>query len=291
MTKTRTTRFFLLPALVLAAALLPRGASGAGGDTCSAPTAISAVPYNDTGDTTGATDNVRLTGCAGLLSQEGPDHIYQFNVFAGNSLTFTLTPGSADYDISMYVRSGCLPTSGECVASRDVAKGGQAETLSVSGLSPGTYFLYIDSPLSGDKEGPGNGPYSLSVTGTLGVPNPASFYTVPPCRVLDTRESGPALSAGVPRTVPVWNQCAIPPGAKSISANATVTEPNAGGHLTVYPGGTSVPATSTINYRAGQTRANNAIVPLGTDGTISAFSGQPPGGTVHVILDVNGYFQ
>lgn len=287
-----TVRFLLLPALFLALALVPRAARGAGGDTCSAPTLISSVPFNDTGDTTGSADDIRITGCAGgFPAMAGPDHIYQFNVFAGNSLTFTLTPGTADYDIAMYVRSGCLATSGECVASRDVAKGGQPETLSVSGLAPGTYYLFIDSPLSGDKEGPGNGPYTLSVTGTLGIPNPANFYTVTPCRVVDTRVTGPALAAGVPRTIPVWNQCEIPTGAKSISANVTVTQPSAGGHVIVYPGGTAVPAVSTINFRAGQTRANNAIVPLGADGTVSAVAGQPPGGTVHVILDVNGYFQ
>jgi hypothetical protein len=47
---------------------------------------------------------------------------------------------------------------------------------------------------------------------------------------------------------------------------------------------------STINYRAGQTRANNAIVPLGLFGDINVVSGQPSG-TVHFILDVNGYFE
>lgn len=285
-----TVRFLLLPALLLTAALVPHAASGAGGDTCSAPTVIASVPFNDTGDTTPAADDIRLTGCTGFSPMPGFDHIYQFNVFAGNSLTFTLTPGTADYDIAMYIRTACVATSGECVASRDVVKAGQAETLSVA-LPPGTYYLYIDSPFSGFKEGPGNGPYSLSVTGTLGVPNPANFYTVTPCRVVDTRVTGPALAAGVPRTIPVWNQCTIPPGAKSISANVTVTQPSAGGHVIVYPGGTAVPAVSTINFRAGQTRANNAIVPLGADGTVSAVAGQPPGGTVHVILDVNGYFQ
>jgi hypothetical protein len=58
----------------------------------------------------------------------------------------------------------------------------------------------------------------------------------------------------------------------------------------VYPAGSAVPATSTINYRAGQTRANNAIVPLGLSGDINVVSGQPSG-TVHFILDVNGYFE
>ena len=44
---------------------------------------------------------------------------------------------------------------------------------------------------------------------------------------------------------------------------------------------------STINFRAGQTRANNAIVPLGTGGTLAVQSAAP----THFILDVNGYFE
>jgi hypothetical protein len=51
--------------------------------------------------------------------------------------------------------------------------------------------------------------------------------------------------------------------------------------------------TSVINFSTGQTRANNAIVGLATDGegdlAARAFVGG--GGTVHLVLDVDGYFQ
>jgi hypothetical protein len=48
---------------------------------------------------------------------------------------------------------------------------------------------------------------------------------------------------------------------------------------------------SSINFSAGVTRANNAIVPLATDGagTIGVKNGSA--GMVHFVLDVNGYFQ
>lgn len=45
-----------------------------------------------------------------------------------------------------------------------------------------------------------------------------------------------------------------------------------------------------MNYKAGQTRANNAIVTLGGSGDVLVFVGQG-GGTVQLILDVDGYFQ
>jgi len=121
---------------------------------------------------------------------------------------------------------------------------------------------------------------------------PASFFTVTPCRVADTRDpngpyGGPALSAGVERTFVIANQCGIPATARAVSFNVTVTQPGSPGHVLLYPGGTGAPSVSTINFRAGQTRANNAIVPLGTGGTLAVQSAAP----THFILDVNGYFE
>ena len=51
-----------------------------------------------------------------------------------------------------------------------------------------------------------------------------------------------------------------------------------------------MPVASTINYSAGQTRANNAMVPVGTNDSIVVFSGQPSG-TTHFLIDVVGYFR
>jgi hypothetical protein len=123
----------------------------------------------------------------------------------------------------------------------------------------------------------------------------AFFYTVTACRQLDTRNpngplGGPALSAGGARTFVIAGQCGIPSSARSVSVNVTITGPTSGGFLTIYPAGAPIPPTSTINFAAGQTRANNAVLSLGPAGDITAASGQSSG-TVHFILDVNGYFQ
>jgi hypothetical protein len=127
-------------------------------------------------------------------------------------------------------------------------------------------------------------------------PPPASFYTLTPCRVLDTRDpngpyGGPALAAGADRTFVLAGRCGLPSSATAVSLNVTVTQPTAGpGFLTVYPAGTPLPLASTVNYRAGITRANNAIIPLGEAGAVTAHCGQG-GGTAHLIVDINGYFQ
>jgi hypothetical protein len=100
---------------------------------------------------------------------------------------------------------------------------------------------------------------------------------------------GPALLPTATRTFTLTGSCQIPPTAKSISLNVTVTAPTAPGHLALFPAGTAVPSSSTINFRAGQTRANNALISVGPGGAISVFCGSS--GSVHLILDVNGYFQ
>jgi trimeric autotransporter adhesin len=125
-------------------------------------------------------------------------------------------------------------------------------------------------------------------------PPPLSFYTVTPCRLIDTRGSngplgGPVLEPGAIRAFTATAACGVPVTAKALSMNATITQPNAPGFLTFYPGGQLLPGTSSLNFSPGQTRANNLVVPLG-DGTgiLQVFTA---GGQVHLILDVNGYFQ
>jgi hypothetical protein len=130
----------------------------------------------------------------------------------------------------------------------------------------------------------------------VGLPTPVSFHSLSPCRVLDTRlpagaTGGPSLAAGGTRTVTVANVCGVPAGAAAVAANVAVTQPAAAGNLTLYAGGTALPQTSTINFRAGQTRANNAILALGAAGDVSIYCSMPGAGTVDVILDVSGYFQ
>lgn len=70
----------------------------------------------------------------------------------------------------------------------------------------------------------------------------------------------------------------------------TVTGALAPGYITMYPGGELLPLASTINYGAGQTRANNAVLRLGSGGTATATCGQGEG-SVDVIIDTTGYFQ
>jgi len=123
----------------------------------------------------------------------------------------------------------------------------------------------------------------------------SDLFTVTPCRVIDTRNAtgpygGPALSGGTVRTFVLGGQCGIPAGASAVSLNVTVTQSTAAGDVRLFAGGSTIPLVSTLNYGAGQTRANNATVTLGIGGDMTVRVDQA-GGTVQFIADVNGYFQ
>jgi hypothetical protein len=122
-----------------------------------------------------------------------------------------------------------------------------------------------------------------------------TFYALSPCRVVDTRNptgpyGGPALGALADRAFVLEGQCGIPSDAEAVSLNVTETLPTAAGDLKVFAGSGYRPLSSTLDYRAGQTRANNAIVSLGPAGDILVHSDQATG-TVHLIIDVNGFFR
>ncbi len=71
--------------------------------------------------------------------------------------------------------------------------------------------------------------------------------------------------------------------------NVTVTAPTAIGNLALYAAASSA-GTATLNYSAGQTRANNAIIMVGASAGLAVRCNQASG-TAQVVLDVNGYFQ
>jgi hypothetical protein len=85
--------------------------------------------------------------------------------------------------------------------------------------------------------------------------------------------------------------------------NATVVSPSRAGDLRLFPAGGAQPDVSVVNYPAGVTIANGAVVPLTTipaippDGDpdpnakdIAVVIGMTGPGTIHLLLDVTGYY-
>jgi hypothetical protein len=137
---------------------------------------------------------------------------------------------------------------------------------------------------------------TLAVLDLEAPPPAASYYTLTPCRLIDTRNAagpygGPALSAGE-RTFNLAGTCGIPTTAQALAVNLTVVAPAQGGDLRAFAAGSAAPLASALNFGAGQTRTNNAILPVTTDGNggLTVHLDMGPG-TAQVIADVFGYFQ
>ena len=139
---------------------------------------------------------------------------------------------------------------------------------------------------------------------------PFQYYSLTPCRAVDTRITtqavggyGPGLASGNRKSFPIQGNCSVPVGAKAVTVNVTVVKPTkqsslSSGYLSIYPTDASpVPTVSTINWATGTTAiANGANVPLADqslnpkDITVKAAL-SPAVGIVDVIFDVTGYFE
>lgn len=132
---------------------------------------------------------------------------------------------------------------------------------------------------------------------------PFQYFAVTPCRAVDTRNAvgtngGPALNANTTRSFQIQGVCGVPVGAKAVSINVTVVScavTTQGAFASFFPSGGSIPTVSTINFtNADLALANGAIVPLSTNATdLSVFFNayNLGSGTVHLVVDVTGYFQ
>jgi PKD repeat protein len=160
---------------------------------------------------------------------------------------------------------------------------GSTAVLSTSGLAPGAYTARLVVTNSAGSDA------SAALPLTVGASSPLAFYTVVPCRILDTRSSAPLLG-GAPRRVAVAGACGIPATAHAVSANVTITGATAPGHVQLYPAGEPAPTASNVSFGAGQTRAASALLGLGTDGSVDALAGVGAAGAAHLIIDVNGYY-
>ena len=144
---------------------------------------------------------------------------------------------------------------------------------------------------------------AASFPGIAQASGPFQYHAVTPCRVVDTRnatgtDGGPSLTfpGTRPRVFQIQGNCGVPNGAAAVTINVTIANPNmtgpsGGGFLTLYPPSQPLPTVSTINWtNADAALANGAIVPLDVaPNDLAVYLGGT--GTVHLLIDVTGYFQ
>ncbi|MBK9087653.1 MAG: IPT/TIG domain-containing protein [Holophagales bacterium] len=207
------------------------------------------------------------------------------------------------------------PTSGPTAGGTPVTITGSSfvsgATVSIGGVAATSVVVASATSITAVTGAHAEGPVDVVVTNSGGTPGtlpagytyvagPAgsAFYTVTPCRIVDTRNAdgpfgGPILAASpAQRDFALASACGVPADAKVVSANVTVTGGTAAGSLRIYPADATLPVATTISFAAGKTRANNSLLLLseaGGAGRVTVRNDSP--GPVHLIVDVNGYFR
>ncbi|HEX7181243.1 MAG TPA: hypothetical protein VF756_05330 [Thermoanaerobaculia bacterium] len=200
------------------------------------------------------------------------------------------TDGNGSVDVFLYDRlSGTTRLLSHAAGSASTAANGGSGFVQISADGGTVAFNSLATDLVADD-------YNLQTDVFVHSRAGLDYFTLLPCRLLDTRypQDGPAFASGVAEVLALQGACGIPATAKAVALNVTALQATGAGYLALFPGDfLFLPITSTINFPAGASRANNAIIPLAGDGAgaLAALAVVSGGGTVHVILDVVGYFQ
>lgn len=153
---------------------------------------------------------------------------------------------------------------------------------------------------------PAGSPVAGPVAGAAPVPGGLGYTALStPCRAVDTRVVSVTAGDLVPdetRSFQIRGSsslssqggsssgCGVPATAQAVEVSITAVVPSgANGFLRAFPSGGAVPNATFINYTVGRGITNTGTVPLNTAAT-QDLGVKNFGGTIHVIVDVQGYF-
>jgi len=252
----------------------PGGGGGGGGSTPPGAGFVAVTPTRVL-DTRGAQGPALVAGETrtiglGAVPAEATAAVLNVTATAASAATFIrVWPGSTPPPST----SSLNIVAGDTVPNLVTTGLGAGATVSLA-TSSGTTHLVVD--LVG---------YYLP-TATSG-----GFHAVTPIRALDTRvgPTGAPLGPGGTVTVDVAAVLGVSAGSVAgVVLNTTATGPTEGGFLTVYPAGAAgPPLASNLNFRSGQTVANAVASGVGPGG-VTVYN---PAGSVHVVVDIMGWFE
>ena len=109
-----------------------------------------------------------------------------------------------------------------------------------------------------------------------------------PRRVLDTRGTVEGRRTGrVELTLPTT----LPADVTGVVLNVTAVGADRPGFVTVFPGGSAVPATSNVNFGTAVAQANEVLTGVGSGRTVSLLVDGAGAPRTHLVVDVVGYLR
>jgi len=125
-----------------------------------------------------------------------------------------------------------------------------------------------------------------TVDAALPAVGPAAFTSVRPCRLIDTRHGAGERVGEHTIRLQVSGRCGVPSEATAVALTVVATQALGSGFVTAYPSASTPPLASVLNYDAGDTRANGAVLALSSLGQIDLYTSS----AAQLIVDTTGYF-
>jgi len=119
-----------------------------------------------------------------------------------------------------------------------------------------------------------------------GDPRPGSVTPTDATRVVDTRQTGPAVPAHGYRDVTVTGVGA-PDGASAALLDVIAVKPTRAGYLIAHPSDTARPNTTALTYRVGGDRAGLSLMRLSANGKVRVWN--MSAAPVHLVIDSFGW--
>jgi len=225
-----------------------------------------------------STRDIQITGIAGVPSAD----------VATVTVNLTVSAPTQWGKLVAYATDSTEPTTtslnfntGQVIGELNVIKVGTDGKIRIKNGSTGTAEVIVDVlGWSSTTENPTGSDYIPAAT---------------PKRIYDSRSTNPVnctpdctpIPAGTTRTIQITGLEGVPAGATAVAINVTALDATGPGFITVYPSGTSLPNTSTVNFASSSPIANGAIAKLGADGKLSI---RASANATNVIVDVNGWY-
>ena len=311
--------FFALPAIGYAAGSAgtkqgtePLSDSGAkvtlpGGATVAAPSLVSGATIRTVGSDDAVINPISGGTIEAAAQPGGSGAYFVFNSNGGNVMApLGLPAGATIWQVDIYGYSVNTTYQSWSLYDEDATIGNVANAQGIypgsgSGILHGTYAPKGGVTLAAGHDWQIVLGTTSNTSGFLGavvqytLPT-LSFVPITPTRVLDTRNgtgglSGP-FSNHAARTFQVTGgSSGVPAGAKAVTGNLTVTGQTSNGYLYIGPTAMNNPTSSTLNFPAGDDRANAVTVALSSTGSLSiTFVAPSNGPTAQAIFDVTGYY-
>jgi hypothetical protein len=275
--------------LVLTTLAALAAANARGDDVQSAQNASVNVVFGSPGSKT-----VTLTVCDALGRCSTVSKVVEVKDPRPSQATATLSPLSVAQNLAVVLSAsaeGRPPISYDwtILDSRGALVGATSGALThwIAAVPTGRYSVTVSA-----HNAAGTAASSPAMLDVLAPQTGGDFYTLSPCRVIDTRSSSGIVGGGAGLTVPVAGRCGVPAAAVAIAANVTAVPGSSPGYLQVLPGDMTAGETATVSFAAAQVRAVGGLFPLSADGagTLRVRAGLPAGARVDLVVDVSGYF-